>query len=227
MTEEAPTAWQADPLPRGRHKLSRDAVRASQRERLLGAMAEVVSAEGYEATTVPKVVAAARVSTNAFYEQFKDKADCFIALCEMAGDALFTEMASFATETDWLTSLDKGMDFYLRWWQQQPALTRAYMIELPAAGRRAQDERERQHERFLEVVRYLAEWARRTDPDLPPASKIALDAAVDAPTDLVGREVRADRLEQLHELKDELTDLLIRLIADDSWVARHAERAGA
>jgi len=227
MPEEGTTAWQADPLPRGRHKLSRDAVRASQRERLLMAMAQVVSEEGYEGTTVPKVVAAARVSTNAFYEQFKDKADCFIALCEMAGDALFTEMASFADAPDWLTSLDQGLDLYLRWWQQRPALTRAYMIELPAAGRRAQDERERQHERFLEITAYLAEWARREDPNLPPVSQLALDAAVDTPTDLVGREVRADRIDGLLDLKDDLADVLIRMIADDSWVAKNiARRAG-
>ena len=49
-----------EPLPRGRHKLDRDAVRASQRERLLRAMLQCVAADGYAATTVPRVAAAAR-----------------------------------------------------------------------------------------------------------------------------------------------------------------------
>ena len=55
-----------EPLPRGRHKLGAEAVRASQRERLIRAMLETVAERGYEATTVPEVVARARVSRNAF-----------------------------------------------------------------------------------------------------------------------------------------------------------------
>ena len=68
-----------EPLPRGRHKLGADTVRASQRERLIRAMLETVAEQGYEATTVPRVVARARVSRNAFYEFFDDKTSCFIA----------------------------------------------------------------------------------------------------------------------------------------------------
>src|SRR3954449_6066659 len=76
-------------LPRGRHALPAEEVRASQRERLLAAMLESVGEHGYAATTVPAVVAGARVSRNAFYELFDDKTDCFLALCdELAGQLL-------------------------------------------------------------------------------------------------------------------------------------------
>lgn len=214
--------WEPQPLPRGRHKLSREAVRASQRERLLRAMAEVVSDEGYAATTVPKVVKSARVSTNAFYEFFEDKTDCFIALCEQAGNELFAELASFASAPDWLTSLERGLAMYLRWWQERSALTRAYLIELPAAGRRAVDERERQLDRFSTVLRYLANWARVEQPDLPPLSEVALTVAVAAPTEIIGREVRAGRLDHLLEIEDDLRYLLIKLIADDETARRAA-----
>jgi AcrR family transcriptional regulator len=207
-------AWEGEPLPRGRHRLSREAVRASQRERLLRAMAEVVSAEGYETTTVPKVVAAARVSTNAFYEFFGDKTDCFIALCEQAGEELFTELASFRDAPDWLTGLDESLDVYLRWWVDREALSVAYLVELPAAGRRALEEKERQHQRFKVLLRWLAERARREQPNLPPLSELALDTAVLAPTELIAREVRAGRIERVPELHDDLRNLLVRLLAD-------------
>ena len=83
------------PLPRGRHNLPLSVVRASQRERLLHAMLECVADRGYEATTVPGVVAAAKVSRNAFYALFADKADCFLALCdELAGEVLESMLES-------------------------------------------------------------------------------------------------------------------------------------
>jgi AcrR family transcriptional regulator len=214
--------WQADPLPRGRHKLSRDDVRASQRDRLIRAMTEVVSEDGWEATTIPKVVKAARVSTNTFYELFDDKVACFLALCEQAGNDLFEDLASFNDAPNWITALEGGLHVYLRWWQDRAALTRAYMIELPAAGHRAVEERDRQHERFKAIIRYLAEWARFTDPDLPPLSRIALDAAVSVPTETIGREVRAGRLDRILDLEEDLRDLLIKLIADDATAARAA-----
>ena len=212
------------PLPRGRHRLPREVVRASQRERLLRAMAEVVSAEGYEATTVPKVVAAARVSTNAFYEFFSDKTDCFIALCEQAGEELFADLATFGSAPDWLTGLDRALDVYLRWWVERRALTIAYLVELPAAGRRAVEEKERQHERFTVMMRWVAERARREQPDLPPLSELALATAVSAPTELIAREVRAGRLDHVPELKDDLRDLLVKLLADDATAARSHAR---
>jgi AcrR family transcriptional regulator len=211
-----PEGWRARPLPRGRHTLPREVVRASQRERLLRAMAEVVSELGYEATTVPKVVAAARVSTNTFYEFFADKTDCFIALCEQAGDELFAELASFTDEPTWLAALDRGLDLYLRWWQERAALTKAYFVELPAAGRRALEERDRQAERFTAILRYLADWARAEQPDLPPLGELALATAVFAPTEVIAREVRAGRLERISLLRDELRYLLVKLLADDA-----------
>jgi AcrR family transcriptional regulator len=215
-----PPAWQGEPLPRGRHRLGREAVRASQRARLIRAMAEVVSAEGYEATTVPKVVAAARVSTNAFYDFFADKTDCFIAVCEEAGEELFTELASYREAPDWLSGLDGALDAYLRWWVEQPAMTIAYLVELPAAGRRGIDEKERQYERFTVLMRWAAERARREQPDLPPLSEVALSTAVLAPTELIAREVRGGRLERVPELRDDLRYLLVKLLADDATAAR-------
>src|SRR5919197_4804648 len=70
----------AGPLPAGRHSLTRDVVLASQRGRLLEAMAQAVAQHGYGATTVAHVVALAGVSRKTFYEHFRDKEDCFLAL---------------------------------------------------------------------------------------------------------------------------------------------------
>jgi AcrR family transcriptional regulator len=209
-----------DPLPRGRHKLPREAVLASQRERLLNAMAELVGTQGYEATTVPQVIAAARVSRNSFYELFDDKTDCMIALCDEVGTTLGRLLMSFAEEPDWQTALRRGLHAYLGWWQERPVFTRTYLIELPTAGRRALEERAQQYERFKDVLGFLAERAREEQPDLPPLSDAALTTAVVGPTELVAGYVRAGRLDQLGELEGDLYRLLVTLLADSATAGR-------
>jgi AcrR family transcriptional regulator len=219
--------WTGDPLPRGRHKLPREAVRASQRERLLRAMAELVGERGYEATSVPQVIAAARVSSNTFYSFFADKTDCFIALCEQLGDQLFDELAALETGSeeiaDGLAALDRGVRIYLQWWPDRPALARAYFVELPMAGPRAIEERERQYKRFEAIHRNIAERARELYPAAPPLRDIDVTAAAILMTELVAVEVRAGRVQQLEKIEGDLRYLLLRLLVGDE-AARRAPR---
>src|SRR5687767_3363754 len=134
--------WQGEPLPRGRHKLSREVVESSQRERIVRAMIELVAEHGYAATTVPAVVAKARVSRNAFYEHFADKTDCFIAVANEVNRELLDGLYEFASEETWLEALSNGMEFYLGYFEDRPAFSRTYFLELPAAGERALEQRE-------------------------------------------------------------------------------------
>src|SRR2546423_1229478 len=100
-------------------------------------MVECVGRDGYEGTTVPQVVATARVSRNAFYEFFADKADCFIAVCDQTAEELLAELVELVAEPDWITAICKGMRRYLRWWQERPTISSAYLLSLPAVGERA------------------------------------------------------------------------------------------
>src|SRR3954453_13218656 len=129
--------WRAEPLPRGRHKLAPEDVRASQRDRLLRAMLECVAERGYEATTVPQVVATARVSRNAFYEFFSDKTDCFIATCDQAAEGLLEELVALQAEPDWIEAARRGADIYLRWWQERPGAQRAFFPRPSGGGEAA------------------------------------------------------------------------------------------
>jgi AcrR family transcriptional regulator len=66
-------------LPHGPNGMQREDVARHQRARLYGATIESVSQRGYQATTVAHVIALAGVSRRAFYEQFLNKEDCFLA----------------------------------------------------------------------------------------------------------------------------------------------------
>src|ERR1700694_5830109 len=76
-------------LPRGRNALPRDVVLVSQSERLLEAVVDVVADKGYAATRVADIVARAGVSLATFYQQFRDKDDCFLAAYMAGSKRLF------------------------------------------------------------------------------------------------------------------------------------------
>jgi AcrR family transcriptional regulator len=221
--------WQGEPLPRGRHKLPASTVRASQRERIVRAMLECVGRDGYEATTVPQVVATARVSRNAFYEFFTDKADCFIAVCDETAQELLGELLELVSEPDWTEAMWEGTHRYLRWWQQRPTLSRAYLLSLPSVGERAVEQRERHYAAFRAMFADLGRRARAEQPELPELSELVPRVLVLVITELVAEEVRAGRTSRLTSLTGEIAMLAIRLLSDEATAerARGSHCAGA
>jgi len=183
-------------------------------------MLENVAEHGYEATTVPRVVATARVSRNAFYELFADKADCFIALCDEMRRELVGRMLAFAAEPDWVAALRSGVRDYLCWWADRPAFSRAYFVELPTAGQRAIDQRERAYAQFRQIFEQLALRARREQPDLPPLAPIVPRLIVLAVTELLAEEVRAKRTQELGRLEADLVFFAVKDLADDATARR-------
>jgi AcrR family transcriptional regulator len=193
-------------LPRGRHNLPREVVRASQRGRLLEAMLDIVGERGYAATTVPDVVARARVSRNAFYALFADKTECFLALCDELAADLLAQLVALQAEDDWRAAVRRGMAIYLRFWQDRPAVSRTYFVELPSAGPRALEQRDRQYARFRALFEQLGAWAGTDPPAIVPRVLVLTI------TELVAEEVRAGRTDRLVALERDLVDLVVRLL---------------
>lgn len=204
-----------EPLPRGRHKLDPAVVRASQRERLLIAMGQCVGEQGYAATTVPQVTARARVSRTAFYEHFRDKEDCFVAVFDDHSDDLLDQLMSLAQTPDWIAALSTGMERYLRWWQERPGYCRCFFVELAAAGPRALDARDRAFARFADMFGALAAWARLSDPGLPPLAPHNVALLTYGVTELIAQEWRAGRADRLTGLHRALMAHAITLLADE------------
>ena len=123
-------------LPRGRHRLTREEVIRSQRERLVRAMAEVIAEKGYARTSVADVLSVARVSRETFYEQFSSKEECFMGAFELAmerlGAALAGERSPGASAP--LERFDDTLAAYLDTLASEPALARVFLVEVYAAG---------------------------------------------------------------------------------------------
>jgi hypothetical protein len=125
-----------------------------------------------------------------------------------------------------MDALGRGLRMYLDYFEQRPALTRAYFVELPLAGARAAAQRDETYERFKVLFRELARRARVAQPDLAPMTSAELSAAVFAPTEIVAERVRRGELESLRALEPELLHLLVKLLSDDATARREAPLSG-
>src|SRR6266536_1610772 len=143
MESHALDVWPApleppEPLPRGPHSLPRDVVVRSQRTRMLRALIEVVAEKGYAATTVADVIGRAGVSRTTFYQQFKDKEDCFLVAYRKGADAQFRKVTEVVeSATDPLEQLRRNVRAYLGSWSptRRPRGPSCWRSRPPGPGR--------------------------------------------------------------------------------------------
>ena len=93
----------AGPQPSGRAYAGRSAGErdAQRRERLLAAAVEIIGTQGYPATTIPGVCAAAKVSTRHFYRLYPTKEDLFVDVYDrLTGESYARVTASLHASTD-------------------------------------------------------------------------------------------------------------------------------
>jgi AcrR family transcriptional regulator len=157
-------------LPSGRHGLTREAVAASQRTRLIDAMAQVVAEKGYAASTVADVVERAGVSRRTFYEQFDDKEACFLAAYDAGLAAVLFrigEAVDVNPAAPWRERARAGVESFLALLASQPAFAQALQVEILTAGPAALDRRTGMLVMFGGIWRNVHERARAEEPALP------------------------------------------------------------
>lgn len=90
-------------LQRRGHRVAVEQVEASQRQRLIAAMAQVAAEHGRRAASVDLVCERAGMSRRTFYEHFTDGEQCFVSAVGQAFDQLFAAInAAVGTEPrDW------------------------------------------------------------------------------------------------------------------------------
>jgi len=123
-------------LPRGRHALDPEQVRADQRRRLIEAVPRVVAEHGYSATSVADIVKAAAVSRNAFYANFGSKQECFVAAHEACHERLL-ELLEARCERGMSVEerVETALGAALAMLAAEPEAGRLLFVEAPGAGR--------------------------------------------------------------------------------------------
>jgi len=192
-------------LPSGRHGLTREAVAASQRGRLLDAMASVVAEKGYAATTVADVVERAGVSRRTFYEQFTDKEACFLAACDLGLGAVLERIRDAVErqpDAGWRQRARSGVEAFLALLASEPAFARALQVEILTAGPAALDRRATMLTTFSAVWRGVHERARLEEPSLSPVPDELFPILTAGLEELIRDCVRTRGADALPELAD-------------------------
>lgn len=123
-------------LPRGPHQMARGEVAENQRQRMLGAMVEAATVGGYGRTSVRQVVSLAGVSRRAFYEQFTNKQDCFLAAIDLISSraAARVEEAYRGAGPDFRERMAAAVKTYAELVSSNPKSAHLAVIDAPAAG---------------------------------------------------------------------------------------------
>ena len=137
------------------------------RERLIAAMAESIEEKGYRQTVVGDVVRIARTSRRSYYEHFKDREACFLAVFdEVNADAIAQIAAAVRPERPWEEQVDAALGSYLDVVAAHPRLWQSFARELPALGQAGAARQRATIARFAELLVGLVESGRQAQPQL-------------------------------------------------------------
>jgi AcrR family transcriptional regulator len=194
-----------EPLPRGRHSLSREEVEGSQRERLQRAMADAMAENGYALTTVAEILRRARVSRETFYELYSSKEDCFMSVFDSAYAAIgaATTASAGSAEAAPRDRLAGVLDDYLGAIAADPATARVFLIEVYAAGPAAIERRTALQRGLVDLL--------AAGLGVDGRDKFAVEAGIAAIAALVTARLAVGDVDGIIALRDPILDLLERL----------------
>jgi len=125
-----------------------------QRVRIIAALAQESSEQGYQQVTVADIVSRAGIARNTFYENFRSKEDCFLATQEYAMTAALERVVAAAGELgNWSDRVSAGLTAFLEYVVEEPALARTCMVEALSAGPAAVERYERSQQAFVSLFK--------------------------------------------------------------------------
>lgn len=206
-------------LPGGRHGLPRSFVVRNQHLRIVAAMLRVLPRKGYAGTTIGDLTREAGVSRAAFYAQFENKEECFLATYDTGAEWLCERVESAAAaEVGWPFRVRAGVTEALRLLAINPRLAHLIAVETLQAGPAARQRRQLCITRFAAALRI----------DRPRAGEL--------PTDLeelllggvlayVARYVDAGKVDRLSEATAALVHYMLIPYLDPGESRRIADQA--
>lgn len=120
------------------HSPKLELVNSPKREKILAGMLEAVGAEGYDNTSVRTVLDRTGLYRQAFYDNFADKDDCYLAALEMGIARLEATMVrAAASEESWRARLRAGLGALLDELDAEADFGRGVIVGVHSAGPQA------------------------------------------------------------------------------------------
>ena len=154
-------------------------VSLEKRQAILEGMLEVVGSSGYDATSVRTVLDHTGLYRQAFYDNFADKHECYLAAFDMEVERLEALLADAAAEEEsWLGRLRAGLTALLDFLDAEPDVGRALVVEVHALGPPGLERRTEAMQRAGEFVDRAREEASIESP--PPIAAEGIVAGMHA-----------------------------------------------
>ena len=188
-------------LPPGRHGLTRQFVESNQRQRMLDAVADVVSMAGYAAMSVEDIIATAGVSRRTFYDNFTSKEDAFLTAYDAVGAELFSRVrAAYDSSPTFASGVILCLKAFLEFAASEPRYAEMCMVEALAAGPAAV---ERRNAVMKTLAKLLYDGAQTVPGGSRPPELVA-EAIVGGIYEIVYSRVLQGQAEKLPELLPDL-----------------------
>lgn len=194
----------AMPVSRARPALPREFIALHKRQRITEAIAQLSAEQGYEATKISDIVRRAAVARKTLYDNFSGKEDVFLAAFDGAVEELTArvEESCGAVEGSWEKRIGSGLEAFLGYVAEEPALARLCLIEAlsatPATSKR--------YEEALDGFVAMVKRALPHDDRLPPTIEETLVGGV---VWIVYQQIRHGENEQGGDVLSELTEFMV------------------
>jgi AcrR family transcriptional regulator len=183
--------------------MEREEVARDQRARLYGAMIEAVAKFGYTTTTVADVIGLAGVSRRAFYEQFSNKEDCFLATYDIVvARARKLVIDAWGSERGWANRLHSACKTLLDDFAASPKGPRLVLVEALGCGPGVRERMQLAGYTFERVVSF----ALSHEPDRGEIPRLTSRAIVGGIRHVAFMRMLERRESELYTLTDELLD---------------------
>lgn len=186
-----------------RPALPREFIALHKRRRIMDALAELTSEQGYEATKISDIVRRAAVARKTLYDNFSGKEEVFLAAFDGAVNeaARRIEEACAEAEGSWEEKVEAGLAAFLGYVAEDPSLARMCLIEALSAT----PETTRRYEEALQSFVEMAERALPHDDRLPETIAETLVGGV---VWIVYQQIRRQETERAEDLLPELSEFM-------------------
>ena len=131
----------------------RETRRLQRRARLTQAALVLFATQGYHVTTVDQIVARARMSKSAFYEQFDSKEHCFReVLADEGGDLIHAVIGAAVAGYDHRDRMRRGIHAFVAACYKRSAVARLMLVESVGLSASVDEIRHHLQERFAHMV---------------------------------------------------------------------------
>ncbi len=219
---EKTTADARDDGARGRGPISRERAIAAQRARIVEAAVQVVAEEGFRGASMAKLVSRAGVSRAAFYVNFENFDDCFLAILDSAmrrSTGLMSEALNGSGP--WPERAAAGLAALLSFLDSDPPLARICLVEALAAGPAVLEYRARE----LEVLKHMVDDVAGPVTAERRASLLGAEAVVASVAGILHTRLVRGEAPPFIDLLAPLVGVVLAPYLDAETIARQVHRA--